>query len=231
MSWIKFWDNENTISDNIWKKNTLLFYNNSLNIINYESTDIILDIGSGKGFFCELIVEKVKEVHLSDTSSKCISLCENKFKNLKNVFYYPLSNDDYTNFDFINTKMTKIFVISVIQYYKSVSEVKTLIEQCKNLSVPNKGQLVLADIPIDNNIFYDIINTLYSSIKQHTFIDTCIFFIMFLFGEYGQIRKKNSIQIYKLDDLEFILNEMDLDYKIIKGITNLRNRVSIFINF
>ena len=39
------------------------------------------------------------------------------------------------------------------------------------------------------------------------------------------------IKTYNLADLKFMLDEMKLEYKIVKGITSIRNRISILINF
>ena len=54
--WIRYWDKENIIPDNIWAKNNAYFFKNTLKIIDYSDNDIVIDIGSGKGFFAELII-------------------------------------------------------------------------------------------------------------------------------------------------------------------------------
>ena len=61
-SWIEYWDSENITSDNIWKKGNTFLYKNTLKSINYRPTDVVMDIGCGKGFFSELISNKVKKI-------------------------------------------------------------------------------------------------------------------------------------------------------------------------
>ena len=229
--WIKYWDKENIISDNIWHKNNTYFFKNTLKIIDYHEDDIVIDIGSGKGFFAELIANTVKELHLIDTSKNSINFCKLKFKNYSNIFYNVLNPKDYTNFDFIKTKPNKIFVISVIQYYKSLSEVKRLINSSKKISNSKNGLLFLADIPINSNILKDIFNVIHSSLKLGTVFDTISFFIKSFFGDYRKTRNSIKIKTYTINELENLLDEMKLSYEIHKGITNVRGRISILIKF
>lgn len=230
-SWIEYWDGEKNISDNIWRKGNLLFFKNTLQFLDYKTSDIIMDFGCGKGFFSELIIDKVKEVHLLETSKNCIEICKDKFSNHKQVHYHNLSPDNYLNFNFLDKKFNKIFVISVIHYFNSSSEIKILIEQCKKLAIPNDSQMIIADIPINKNIFEDILYTIHGSLLLNTFLDTFGLLIKSFFGNYSKTRMKVKIKTYNLVDLKFMLDEMKLEYKIIKGITSIRNRISILINF
>ena len=231
IDWIKYWDKENSISDNIWAKNNAYFFKNTLKIIDYSKDDIVIDLGSGKGFFAELIANKVKELYLIDTSKNSMNFCKLKFKSYSNIFYNVLNSEDYTNFDFIKVKSNKIFVISVIQYYKSLSEVKTLINNCKKISNPENGLLFLADIPVDENILNDIFSMINSSLKLGTFFDTITFLIKSFFGDYRKTRNSIKIKTYTISELKNLLDEMELRYEIYKGITNIKGRVSILINF
>ena len=118
--WIKYWDKENNISDNIWAKNNAYFFKNTLKIIDYSDNDIVIDIGSGKGFFAELIANKVKELHLIDTSKNSINFCKLKFKSYSNIFYNVLKSEDYTNFDFIKKNRTRFLssaLFNTINHY------------------------------------------------------------------------------------------------------------------
>lgn len=230
-SWIEFWDKEEIISDKIWIKGNILFFENSLKYIDYKPSDIIMDFGSGKGFFSELLMDKVKEIHLAETSKNCIEICKNKFSNYDHISYHHLSPENYLNFDFTNKKFNKIFVISVIHYFNFYSDLKVLIEQCKNIIIPKNSQMIIADIPIERNFFKDITNIIYSSIIMNTFLDTLTLLIKSFFGNYRRTREKKKIKIFNIEDLKLMLDGMQLDYKIIKGITSARNRVTIIINF
>ena len=230
-SWIEFWDKEEIISDNIWIKGNILFFENSLKYIDYKPSDIIMDFGSGKGFFSELLIDKVKEIHLAETSKNCIEICKNKFSNYDHISYHFLSPENYLKFNFTNKKFNKIFVISVIHYFNFYSDLKVLIEQCKNIIIPKNSQMIIADIPIERNFFKDITNIIYSSILMNTFLDTLTLLIKSFFGNYRRTREKKQIKIFNIEDLKLMLDGMQLDYKIIKGITSTRNRITIIINF
>ena len=54
-----------------------------------------MDFGSGKGFFSELLIDKVKEIHLAETSKNCIEICKNKFSNYDHISYHLLSPENY----------------------------------------------------------------------------------------------------------------------------------------
>lgn len=230
-SWIEFWDGENDVSDNIWKKGNLLFFKNTLQFLDYKPSDIVLDFGSGKGFFSELIIDRAKEVHLAETSKSCLDICKDKFSDYNKVYYHKISSDNYLNFNFLDKKFNKIFVISVIQYFNSTTEFKILIEQCKKVAMPHDCQMIIADIPINKNIFMEIFHIIYSSILLRTFIDTTILFIKSYFGDYRKTRQRFKMKTYDLIDLKSVLDKLKLEYKIINGINGIQNRISILINF
>ena len=51
------------------------------------------------------------------------------------------------------------------------------------------------------------------------------------FGEYRKTRNSIKIRTYTISELRNLLDEMELDYEIYKGITNIKGRISILINF
>ena len=227
--WIKFWDQEDIVSDKIWKLNGLFFYKNTLNIFNYSKNDIILDIGGGKGFFSEILIDKVKEVYVCDTSKRSINICNEKFKNNKNVHTIILKSQDYINFDFVKSAPTKIFVISVIQYYRSISEFERLIKNCQKICNSKNSSLLIADIPIENSPFKEAFSTIYKSIFIGTFFHTIIYFLKLYFGNYRKFRRESGLMIYKKSELKFIMNKMKLKYKFYKGLTSVGIRLNILI--
>ena len=230
-SWIEYWDSENITSDNIWKKGNTFLYKNTLKSINYRPTDVVMDIGCGKGFFSEIISNKVKKIHLLETSNECLNFCKKKFKRNKNIFYHDLPHNNYLQYDFIKDKVNKIFVISVVQYFNSPTEIKELIKECQKLTVPKDSQMIIADIPINRSILKDTIGLIYNSLKLHTLFDTSLLLLKLIFGNYRKVRQNLKIQVYNLNELQSMLEEMKLDFQILKGITNVRNRISILINF
>ena len=79
--------------------------------------------------------------------------------------------------------------------------------------------------------FTEIFHIIYSSILLRTFIDTTILFFKSFFGDYRKTRQRFKIKTYDLMDLKSILDKLKLEYKIIKGINGIQNRISILINF
>ena len=50
--------------------------------------------------------------------------CKKRFKQNKNIFYHDLPHNNYLQYDFIKEKVNKIFVISVVHYFNSPTEIK-----------------------------------------------------------------------------------------------------------
>ena len=91
--------------------------------------------------------------------------------------------------------------------------------------------MIIADIPINRGILKDTMGLIYNSIKLHTLFDTSLLLLKSIFGNYRKVRQNLKIQVYNENELQRMLEEMKLDFQILKGITNVRNRISILINF
>ena len=140
-----------------------------------------MDIGCGKGFFSEIISNKVKKIHLLETSNECLNFCKKRFKQNKNIFYHDLPHNNYLQYDFIKDKVNKIFVISVVHYFNSPTDIKKLISECQKLTIPNDSQMIIADIPINRSIVKDTMDIIYNSIKLHTLFDTSLLLLKSIF--------------------------------------------------
>ena len=57
-----------------------------------------------------------------------------------------LKSQYYINFDFVKSAPTKIFVISVIQYYKSILESENIIKNVRQICNSKNSSLLIADI-------------------------------------------------------------------------------------
>ncbi|RMF92016.1 MAG: class I SAM-dependent methyltransferase [Candidatus Schekmanbacteria bacterium] len=230
--WIEFWDKENVVDEKVWEENAKLFFSNTLKVWSYDKDDIVLDIGCGKGYFAELIAEKVKELHLVDTSENCITHCKEKLKHLDNVFFHKLCEKDYTNLKFLNIKFTKIICLSVIQYFRNFKEVEELIMQCEKISA-DQGQLLIADIPLYANPLYDAYSLVNRGVRLGTLRQTINFLLRTTFGEYSKIRKKVGITKFCPKHFKSYLDNKGLEHEIHFKITTFDSvsRFNLLIKF
>ena len=117
--WTKYWNSNNIWTDSpIWVKNAELFIHFTKDILNYNSADVVLDIGCGSGNLVDLLRPKVKKIVCVDTAENYVNRCREKFNKYTNVDCYKLPEDD-TRISFINQRFSIIIALSVVQYFKA----------------------------------------------------------------------------------------------------------------
>ena len=85
------------IKQMIFGKEAIYFFGKTLQFMDFNTIDVVIDFGYGK-VFSEFIVEKVKEIYLIDTSKNFMDICRERFSNSKQIYYHKLSQDNYLNF-------------------------------------------------------------------------------------------------------------------------------------
>ena len=215
IKWVDFWQREKIIRDIIWKNNMEIFIEASNKILNYHSSDVILDIGSGPCTLVKFLKNRVKEIHCLDISEKYLKICKEKFSQEKNVFFYKLNTNNYTDLSFLNEKkFTKIVCLSVIQYYNTVDEVYNLINEVSRIA--SAGALFLiADIPMNKGKIYDIFSILKIALKRKFFIDTIKYLIQLKTSEYDKFRSTLGLLIFTDKVLKELIEHLNLNAEIL----------------
>lgn len=230
-NWIDYWDKETLSTDKFLLKHMEIFINQSSHILKYDKDDVILDIGCGKGLLAEFLKDRVKHIYCLDTSKRNIDIVRNKYKNCKNVTAIHLSGD-YLDFSFLRpVKFTKIFLISVIQYYSSITDVERLIIEAKKISADN-AKLLIADIPIETNIIKNVYGLLIGSIKGRIVKESLRYILVSRFGKYYSYRKELGLLRISESDLWKIINKLNLNASIINTqLTLSSNRKHLLVHF
>ena len=78
-NWIDWWDIETIVSHKTWDNNMEIFITATDPLLNYNSQDVILDIGCGPGYLATFLKDRVKEIHCVDTSQDYVERCKERF--------------------------------------------------------------------------------------------------------------------------------------------------------
>ena len=236
MSWATYWNEDWFWSENpVWDINASLFLDEVRKVLFFRKNDIVLDIGCGAGYLEKKLAPLVKRIYAADLSSNLLQKCAERCKEFENIKTVKI-NHPYTDLSFLNKRFNLIFCVSVIQYYKSISEVEELITSAQKIVAPG-AKMLIADIPQRLNFFQkfrDLICSIALSIQKGYFVS---FFVMSLktlfFATHYKKACKNNPQLYLSKmDLENLLIKMGL-----KGVWIRRpfsvcvNRLNLLIEF
>lgn len=229
--WVDYWDIKPASIDAILRKNMEIFVERTRRLLKYNRKDVILDIGSGPGYFELLLKDYVKEIHGVDTSKIYIGESKKEFRN-SNVFFYLLDRKDYTNLSFLKyKKFSKIICLSVIQYYSSVNEVEKLIKEVRKIALPG-SKFLIADILVNNNIFLDIAGILKTAIREGNVLEKIRNLYHKRTSEYYKFYTKNKLLAVSVRDLHGIISHLGLNAVILKHrLTVNENRRHLLIQF
>lgn len=232
-NWPDFWSREIILEKEHWRKNIELFVKSTEQILNYGNSDVMLDIGCGSGLLAELLKDIVKEIHGVDISESQIKICRDKFKSESNLFFYKLDKKDYTNLSLLKDKnFSLIIVLSVIQYYRDLDEVKKLIIEVRKRT--KKGaRMLIADIPIKEGIISDIWGLMKTAVREKSFIKPVKFLLMASSSSsYRKLLSKSGLLVIPEPKLNELITELHLDAEVLSlPLTDKTNRKHLLIRF
>jgi len=232
-NWELFWK-KNPIGFNaVMFQSTLFFSQQFEKKFPIKSTDNLLDIGCGPGFFIDYVKTKFGNIHGIDISENYIDLCKNNFKDFKSLKFSVSKPYDYKAYhqQITENKINKVLILSVLQYYNSLVDVKNLIVELKKTASQQKFTCLLADIsPQNHSAVSDVLDLVKHSFKKGYLYKFAEFIFYVLFSDYSKTKKIGILEIDSsfFDDLA---QELDLDIKIIKNLTVHTTRYSVLITF
>jgi len=91
----------------------------------FTHSDIVLEIGSGRGDLTEQIIPRVKKLYALEIDANLCSLLEEKFSEFKNI---EIIKEDILKFDFKKHFSSKVKVIGNIPYYISSPIIERLVD-------------------------------------------------------------------------------------------------------
>jgi ubiquinone/menaquinone biosynthesis C-methylase UbiE len=231
-NWLTYWNEETIFTDADWRKNMEIFVRATDPMMNYTTDDIILDIGCGPGYLASFLKDRVKEIHGVDTSERYLEICGKKFAQDHNVFFYKLDNDNYTDLSFLRTKKFSIIIcLSVIQYYKSITDVEKLIEAVRGIALPG-SRFLITDFQTNTGTFSDVYGILKTGFKERFLCKALLFLFRARTSKYYKIRSSLGLLTLSVENLNELIDKLHLNAQILSmKLTVNENRKHLLITF
>ncbi len=229
--WIDYWDSDSFFDHFDWKDFDEFFLTATEAIMNYNSEDVVLDIGCGAGHLEALLKDKVKEIHGVDTSERYIHECREKFRNECNVFFHKLEREDYTDFSFLKKKFSKIICLSVIQYYRNIDDVEMLIKKVERVASPG-AQFIIADIITRTSLASDIRDYIKGAARRKSLIRSFFWMISNRKSAYYEFYFSKGLLVLSFEKIHELIDKLNLNAEILDTqLTACENRKHLLIKF
>jgi ubiquinone/menaquinone biosynthesis C-methylase UbiE len=231
-NWVDFWSAKNISSEKISKVNMDIFIKASERILGYEEEDVVLDIGSGFGYLASFLKHRVREIHCLDISEWFVDVSTKRLSQEKNVFSHKLDPKNYTDLSIVRDKrFSKIICLSVIQYYKNVGEVESLIEEVRRVAAPG-AKCLIADIPTDTKVYTGAWPIMKAGFSKFMFLEVMKALIKHRISKYHELRSNIGLLVLSKERLNGLIKKLDVDAEVISSpMTVNMGRSHILINF
>lgn len=146
-SWRDYWSR-----DTLWRESALgalsagILLQRTREILPFSRADSVLEIGCGPGHLAALLAPRVGNVHAVDIAPPSVAACRERCRDFGNVTVGLLGRD-YTDLSACGGPFTRILCVSVVQYYRDVTEVERLIHAARAIAAPGAA-LLIADLPL-----------------------------------------------------------------------------------
>lgn len=232
-SWETFWKENPVGFNSTMAQSTLFFARNLIQTMPIDQGDHVLDIGCGPGFLIDYLIGKCELIHGTDISESYISICREKYTQNPEVSLSVTKAYDYRAYQELITekKITKVVLLSILQYYRNEQEVANLILSLKEISGKQKLSCLLADIiPVKHSTLDDIFSIIRHALKKGYTLKFIKFLTYAVLSDYRKVKKNGLLQV---DESFFrkLAEEHHLDIQIIKNLTLHTSRYSVLITF
>ncbi len=216
-SWIDYWNGNEAMTGDLWKAQSDFFVRQVSNVIAFGPDDVVLDIGCGNGHVIASLAERVREAHGADTSQSSVERARGHFSGQANLHFHALAPDKYLAVDSLPLPpVTRILCVSVLQYYRSTDEIRTLLMNAKKIAAPG-CQMLLADLLVDYNIYKDIAGVLLGGFLSGTFIAKLKEVLSGKHKFYAKVRAQNPVLTLTRKDIADICMAEKLPLRFLPG--------------
>ncbi len=232
-TWESFWKENPTGFNATMEKSTLFFAQRLNQEYPIKSSDRFLDIGCGPGFLIKYLKNKCSLAYGTDISEKYIEICAAEFAKDKNTAFSVTKVYDYEAYHqlIIENKVSRVVLLSILQYYSSKTDVRNLIESLRKTAINQRFSCLLADIiPTHHSTIGDIFSIIKHAIRNGYTFKFIKFLSYAVFSDYRKIKKNGFLQIEEAFFTE-LAQELKLELKIIKNLTMHTGRYSVLIEF
>lgn len=203
-NWIDYWNRKDSMTGELWQAQADFFVRQVSREVTFGPEDVVLDIGCGNGHVIAALATRVKEAHGADTSQVSVDQSAARYASVPNLHFHTLPPDDYLALDTLPMRdVTRMLCVSVVQYYKSINELRGLIARAKSIAAPG-CLLLVADLLVDYNLYKDIAGVLLGGIESGTFFAKLREVVSGNHSLYARIRAENPVLTMKKSDVEAI---------------------------
>lgn len=229
-NWIDYWNRKDSMTGDLWRAQADFFVRRVEREMSFGPEDIVLDIGCGQGHVIAALASRVREAHGADTSEQSLEQSRRRYAELDNLLFHSLPREDYLALDHLPVRnVTRILCVSVVQYYRSLNELRTLIAKAKGVAAPG-CLMLLADLLVDYSLYKDILGVLLGGLQSGTFRAKLREVTSGNHSLYARIRSKNPVLTMTRHDLETICANEDTVLRFLPGnITGNRFRAHALI--
>jgi protoporphyrinogen oxidase/SAM-dependent methyltransferase len=226
------WWMENRFSDSHAGREMRLFLGRAEAVIQPRPDDCVLDIGCGEGFLEEYLGPSVRWVTGLDISHNALNRARIRLKDRGNVMFSALDPVDYTLMDVVgNDRFSMVLCVSVVQYFRHMSELAALIRNVARLVEPG-GRMLIADLPDETKRLTERFQWVADGIREGRFPDMIRFLFSAGMRQYLRGRRRTDILRFRKEELGKMLARLNIRGDILsETITPFSSRFHLFLRF
>jgi cyclopropane fatty-acyl-phospholipid synthase-like methyltransferase len=207
-SWRHFWEGPSPFPIATWDWQSQLFLRSSAEIFPLQPGDRVLDVGCGPGSLAAALPPGIHYTGL-DISAASIVTARERLPD-KTYFRFENLGDDYLDLTVAKPgPYSRLLALSVVQYYRDLYEVRSLLEGLRSLAAPG-AMILIADLPMQSNqgAIRETWRTLCRAAslgatgRQIRFLARCAL------SSYRQARGKSGLLTWSRDDLDSLAEDL-----------------------
>ncbi|MDR1685595.1 MAG: class I SAM-dependent methyltransferase [Desulfovibrio sp.] len=203
-AWTAYWNRGEAMDGRLWQAQCDFFVSRVRKEIPLGPDDVLLDIGCGRGYTAEALAPELRAAHGADTSLHALEEARLRCAGIPGLTFHLLAPDAYLDIHRLPVRnVSVIFCVSVVQYYKNIGEVRTLIANAKKIAAPG-CRMLLADLLVDYNGCLDVAGVLIGGLESGTF---CAKLQEVFSGKhrlYGRTRAEHPVLTMRRAELEAV---------------------------
>jgi cyclopropane fatty-acyl-phospholipid synthase-like methyltransferase len=233
--WTEYWKKDRFWSaSELWKKNAAICFERISRFVPLHAADAVLDIGCGAGYLEKHLASRVARIHAVDTSESFVAQCRVRCEGLPNISTGILG-ENYTDLRPFG-KFSLFLCVSVVQYYRDLTEVRDLILSAKAQALPG-ARMLIADLPVPANgfrFFMDAARSIWSAAKGGYLILLLKTWVNLrrTAGEYKKLKRKKPELSFSEAQMLSLVQELGLSFQWIRpSLSVYAGRPSLLIQF
>ncbi|PST81602.1 hypothetical protein C7T94_18445 [Pedobacter yulinensis] len=230
--WEQFWTTNPSGFDEIMWQATAYFAEQ------FETTfpgkgQRLLDLGCGPGFLVDMLKERYDFIHGTDISAPYIDGCRKRLGVSARLDFSVTPAYDFQAYAdiIVRERITRVLMLSVLQYYPSLPRVRALLSALKEASSRQKFTCILADImPEGHSAFSDIVSISGHALRKGYATKFAKFILYALFSDYRKIKKLGLLEINQ-DFFREAASELGVGVTFVKNLSLHSGRYNVVLDF